>query len=179
MCHCPGSGHKRGDKNSSLTVDIGRRLLLHCFAGCSFGEVRERLALCVCCRASSDPSARIAGHADEPDARRIRRCQGLAARDGFVVKQDDQVIAQRGNGRAALVEFESKLEHGLADLRLYIGDIVSSRCIDLSSDDKDDDAGRNLKDVIVDVASERIEDAFSDFNWSLQRALRQLRRALR
>jgi hypothetical protein len=46
MCHCPGSGHKRGDKNSSLSVDLGRdgRLLLHCFAGCSFGEVRERLA---------------------------------------------------------------------------------------------------------------------------------------
>jgi hypothetical protein len=46
MCHCPGSGHKRGDKNASLSVDIGRdgRLLLHCFAGCSFGEVCERLA---------------------------------------------------------------------------------------------------------------------------------------
>jgi len=100
-------------------------------------------------------------------------------RDEFVVKQDDQVIAQRRNGRAALAEFEIEFEHALADLRLNIGDIVSSRCIELSSDDKDDDAGRNLKDVIVDVASERIEDAFSDFNWPLQRALRQLRRALR
>ena len=100
-------------------------------------------------------------------------------RDEFVVKQDDQVIAQRRNGRAALAEFEIEFEHALADLRLNIGDIVSSRCIELSSDDKDGDAGRNLKDVIVDVASERIEDAFSDFNWPLQRALRQLRRALR
>jgi hypothetical protein len=99
-------------------------------------------------------------------------------RDEFVVKQDDPVIAQRRNGRAALDEFEIELEHALADLRLNIGDIVPSRYIEQNSDGEDD-AGRKLKDVIVDVASGRIEDAFSDFNWPLQRALRQLRRALR
>jgi hypothetical protein len=99
--------------------------------------------------------------------------------DGFVVKQDDQVIAQRRNGRASLAEFEIELEHALADLRRNIGDIVSSRYIELNSDVEDDDAGRKLKNVIVDVASGRTEDAFSDFNWLLQRALQQLRRALR
>jgi hypothetical protein len=56
---------------------------------------------------------------------------------------------------------------------------VPRRHIELNSDVEDDDAGRKLKNVILDVASERIEDAFSDFNWPLQRALRQLRRALR
>jgi hypothetical protein len=35
-----------------------------------------------------------------------------------------------------------------------------------------------IKGVIVDDACERIEDAFADFTWPLQRALQQLRRAL-
>jgi hypothetical protein len=90
------------------------------------------------------------------------------------------VIAQWGNGRAALVEFGSELEHGLADLRLNIGDIVPSRHIELISEDEDDDGGRKLiKGVIVDVAHAHIEDDFSDFMWPLRRALQQLRRASR
>ena len=101
-------------------------------------------------------------------------------RDEFVVKQDDQVIAQRRNGRAALAEFEIEFEHALADLRLNIGDIVWSRCIDLNSDDRDNDAGRKLiKGVIVDDGCERIEDAFADLICPLQRALQRLRVAVR
>jgi hypothetical protein len=100
--------------------------------------------------------------------------------DGFAVKQDGQVIAQRGNGRAARAKFEVQLERALADLRLNIGDIVPSRYIELNSDDEDDDAGRKLiKGVIGDDAYERIQDAFSDFTWPLRRASQQLRRALR
>jgi hypothetical protein len=100
--------------------------------------------------------------------------------DGFAVKQDDQVIAQRGSGRASLGEFEIELEHALADLRLNIGDIVLSRYIELKSDDEDDGAsGTLIKGVIVDDVYGRIEDAFSNFTWPLQRALRRLRRVLR
>ena len=100
--------------------------------------------------------------------------------DGFAVKQDGQVTAQRGNGRAALTEFEIELEHALADLRLNIGDVVPSRYIELNSDEGDDEAGRKLiKGLIVDHAYERIEDGFSDFTWPLRRALQQLRMALR
>jgi hypothetical protein len=100
--------------------------------------------------------------------------------DGFAVKQDDQVIAQRGSDRASLAEFEIDLERALADLRLNIGDIVPSLYVELNRDDEDDDAGcKPIKGVIVDDAYVRIQDAFSDFTWPLQRALRQLRRASR
>jgi hypothetical protein len=89
------------------------------------------------------------------------------------------VIAQRGNGHAALVEFESELGHGLADLSLNIGDIVPCRYIELNSGDEHDDASRKLKDIFIDVTYSRIEVAFSEFNWPLRRALRQLRSAVR
>jgi hypothetical protein len=100
-------------------------------------------------------------------------------KDGFVVKQDGQVIAKRRNGCAALVEFASKLEQGLAGLRVNICDIVPRRCIELNSNDEDDDAGRKLRDVIVDVADALIEVAFSKITWPLRRDLQSLRRALR
>jgi hypothetical protein len=100
--------------------------------------------------------------------------------NGAGVKQDDQAIEQPDNGRAALAEFEIELEHALADLRSNIGDIVWSRCIDLNSDDRDNDAGRKLiKGVIVDDGCERIEDAFADLICPLQRALQRLRVAVR
>jgi hypothetical protein len=100
--------------------------------------------------------------------------------DGFAVKQDDNAIAQRSDGRAALGEFEIDLERALADLRLNIGEIVPSRYIELVGEDEDDDASSTLiKGAIVDDADERIEGAFSNFTWPLQRALQRLRRALR
>lgn len=41
MCSCPGPLHRRGDRNPSLSVKDGRhgRALLHCFAGCAYGEI--------------------------------------------------------------------------------------------------------------------------------------------
>jgi hypothetical protein len=41
LCRCPGPLHRNGDRNPSLSVKDGRngRLLLHCFAGCSFEEI--------------------------------------------------------------------------------------------------------------------------------------------
>jgi hypothetical protein len=42
ICRCPTSNHKHGDRNPSLSVKDGRdgsRLLLYCFAGCSFEEI--------------------------------------------------------------------------------------------------------------------------------------------
>jgi hypothetical protein len=45
QCQCPGPLHERGDRNPSLSIKDGRdgRLLLHCFAGCSFDDVVEAL----------------------------------------------------------------------------------------------------------------------------------------
>jgi hypothetical protein len=41
LCRCPCLSHKRGDRNPSLSVCIGRngRLLLYCFAGDSFDDI--------------------------------------------------------------------------------------------------------------------------------------------
>jgi hypothetical protein len=41
ICRCPGPMHKHGDRNPSLSVKDGRdgKLLLYCFAGCSFEEI--------------------------------------------------------------------------------------------------------------------------------------------
>ena len=40
MCRCPGPLHKHGDRNPSLSVKDGpSRLLLYCFAGCTYGEL--------------------------------------------------------------------------------------------------------------------------------------------
>jgi hypothetical protein len=98
---------------------------------------------------------------------------------GFAVKQDDRVIAQRGNGHAVLAEFEIELEHALAGLRSNIGDVVPSRYIQLNNDEEDDETGHKLiKGVIVGDACARIEDAFTDFAWPLQHALQRLRGAL-
>ena len=96
----------------------------------------------------------------------------LTHSDGFAVKQDDKAIGDRDNGCTALAEFEIELERALADLRLSIGDIVPRRYIKLNSDDDDVDVG-------VGDPYDRIEDSFSDFTWPVQRALQQLRRALR
>jgi putative DNA primase/helicase len=40
-CRCPGPLHRNGDRTLSLSVKDGRngRLLLFCFAGCSFDEI--------------------------------------------------------------------------------------------------------------------------------------------
>jgi hypothetical protein len=45
MCRCPGPLHKHGDRNPSLSVKdgAGGKLLLHCFAGCSFEEIMAAL----------------------------------------------------------------------------------------------------------------------------------------
>jgi hypothetical protein len=49
QCHCPGSRHRNGDKNPSLSVKDGRnkhgyyRLLLYCHALCDFHEIRNTL----------------------------------------------------------------------------------------------------------------------------------------
>jgi hypothetical protein len=41
QCRCPGPSHRNGDQNPSLSIRDGRdgRLLLHCFAGCSFDDI--------------------------------------------------------------------------------------------------------------------------------------------
>jgi hypothetical protein len=99
--------------------------------------------------------------------------------DVCAVRQDEPATAQRGNGRAALLEFEIELEHALADLRLNIVDLLPSRYVELGSDDEDNDAGGKLiEGVLIDDTHERIRDAFSNFTWPLQRALQRLRRAL-
>jgi hypothetical protein len=45
ICRCPGPLHRHGDRHPSLSVKDGRdgKLLLHCFAGCSFEEIMAAL----------------------------------------------------------------------------------------------------------------------------------------
>ena len=46
MCRCPGPVHKNGDRRPSLSVKDGRdKLLLYCFAGCSYDEIITALRL--------------------------------------------------------------------------------------------------------------------------------------
>jgi len=43
-CPCPNHGKGRGDRNPSLSIEDGDgRLLLYCFAGCSFEEILDEL----------------------------------------------------------------------------------------------------------------------------------------
>jgi hypothetical protein len=41
QCRCPGRSHRNGDRTPSLSVKDGRngRVLLFCFAGCTFDEI--------------------------------------------------------------------------------------------------------------------------------------------
>jgi hypothetical protein len=97
-----------------------------------------------------------------------------------VVQGASPVFAQRNDGRlrAALEEFEGVLKIAIDDLF----DAVSDRYVELADDDRDEDPPGGeiaIKGVIVDDAQERLSEAFAALDWPLQRALRQLREALR
>lgn len=44
LCHCPGPNHAHGDKHPSLQVSDGEQeVMVHCFAGCDWREVKSIL----------------------------------------------------------------------------------------------------------------------------------------
>ena len=44
QCKCPGSLHRNGDRTPSLSVKDGRdRVLLFCFAGCTYADIAGAL----------------------------------------------------------------------------------------------------------------------------------------
>ena len=103
-----------------------------------------------------------------------------------LVQDAPPASSQRNDGRlrAALDEFENVLKIALDDLFDAVGDILPDRYVELSDDDEDEDedhpAGEiTVKGFIVDDAQESLNEAFSALDWPLQRALRQLREALR
>ena len=84
--------------------------------------------------------------------------------------------------RAALDEFESVLKIAIDDLFDAVSDTLPDRYVELSDEDETEDPlGEEVivKGFIVDDAQERIDDAFSELRWPLERALRELRKALR
>ena len=94
------------------------------------------------------------------------------------------VFAQHNDGRlrAALDEFENVLKIALDDLFDTVSDTLPDRYVELSDEDEAEDplGGEiTVKGFIVDDAQESLNEAFSALDWPLQRALRQLREALR
>jgi hypothetical protein len=94
------------------------------------------------------------------------------------------VFVQRSDGRLrdVLDEFEGVLKIAIDDLFDAISDIVPDRYPELSDDDVDEDplGGEiTVKGFIVDDAQEQVDAAFDELRWPLERALRQLREALR
>lgn len=90
--------------------------------------------------------------------------------------------ANDGRLRAGLDEFEGALKIAIDDVFDAIGAILPDRYVELSDDDKDEDppGGRiTVKGFIVDDAQERVNEAFDELRWPLERALRQLRGTLR
>jgi hypothetical protein len=102
---------------------------------------------------------------------------------GFV--QAAAVFAQRDAGRlrVALDEFEGVLKIAIDDLFDAISDILPDRYVELSDGDEGEDPPPGgeiiVKGSIVDDAQESLNEAFAALDWPLQRALRQLRAALR
>jgi hypothetical protein len=88
--------------------------------------------------------------------------------------------AEDGRLRAAVDEFESVLKIALDELFDAIDDIAPRRFIELS-DDEEDPLGAEItvKGFVVDDAKARVSDAFAELGWPLERALRELRKALR
>jgi hypothetical protein len=100
------------------------------------------------------------------------------------VQDASPVFAQRNDGRlrAALDEFEGVLKIAVDDFFDAISDILPDRYLELSDPDEDEDVlGGEItaKGFIVDDAQARMNDAFDELRWPLERALRQLRGALR
>jgi hypothetical protein len=94
------------------------------------------------------------------------------------------VFAQRNDGRlrAALDEFEGVLKIVIDDLFDAVSDVLPDRYVELSDDDEGKDplgGAITVEGFIVDDAQERVKEAFDELDWPLQRALRQLREALR
>jgi hypothetical protein len=74
------------------------------------------------------------------------------------------------------------LKIAIDDLFDAVSDILPDRYLELSDDDVDEDplGGEiTVKGFIVDDAQEHISAAFDELRWPLERALRQLREALR
>jgi hypothetical protein len=94
------------------------------------------------------------------------------------------VFARHNDGRlrAALDEFENVLKIAVDDLFDTVSDTLPDRYVELSDEDEAEDplGGEiTVKGFIVDDAQERINDAFDELRWPLERALRELRRAVR
>ncbi len=104
--------------------------------------------------------------------------------NGFI-QDAPPASSQRADGllRAALDEFENVLKIALDDFFEAVSDILPARYVELGDDDEDKDPlGEEVvtvKGFIVDGAQESLSEAFSALDWPLQRALRQLREALR
>jgi hypothetical protein len=103
-----------------------------------------------------------------------------------LVQGASPVFAQRNDNRlrAALEEFESVLKIAIDDVFDAVSDILPDRYVELSDEDEDEDEDPpggeiTVKGFIVDDAQESLSEAFAELDWPLQRALRQLREALR
>jgi hypothetical protein len=88
--------------------------------------------------------------------------------------------ANDGRLRTAVDEFENVLKIALDELFDAIEDIAPRRFIELSDDDEEDPLGAEItvKGFVVDDAKARVSDAFAELGWPLERALRDLRKAL-
>jgi hypothetical protein len=101
-----------------------------------------------------------------------------------LVQDAPPASSQRNDSRlrAALDEFENVLKIALDDLFDAVSDVLPHRYVELSDGDEDEDPPGGeitVKGFIVDDAQETLSEAFSALDWPLQRALRQLREALR
>jgi len=74
MAHCPGPGHAHGDTNPSLSVTSGAdgRALVHCHAGCSYGDICAALGALPSEFFAEGPGAPQADW-EHPDARYVYR----------------------------------------------------------------------------------------------------------
>jgi hypothetical protein len=102
--------------------------------------------------------------------------------NGFI-QDAPPASAQRADARlrAAVDEFEGALKIALDELFDAIDDITPRRFIELNDDDEEDPLGAEItvKGFVVDDAKARVSDAFAELGWPLERALRELRKALR
>jgi hypothetical protein len=84
--------------------------------------------------------------------------------------------------RAALDEFENVLKIAIDDLFDAVSDTLPDRYVELSDEDETEDSlGEEVivKGFIVDDAQESLSKAFDELRWPLERALRELRKAVR
>jgi putative DNA primase/helicase len=118
LCRCPA----HDDRRPSLSVRIGRRrLLLHCFAGCSAGEILKSL------RAAGQPIETVSGSSSSESgtARQAERSRAAAIRLWGVARPIAGTPVERylmGRGLAAEsseLRYHPRAPHGPAPLTRF------------------------------------------------------------